>query len=36
MSREVTSALLVTITVESAEHLTVVIGKMRVKIMTEQ
>ena len=36
MSKEMTSALLVTVTVEAAEHLTVVIDKKRGKIMTEQ
>ena len=36
MSKEVTRALLVTVTVKAAEHLTVVIGKTRGKIVTEQ
>ena len=36
MSRELTSALLVTVTVEAAESLTVAIGKTRGKIVTEQ
>ena len=36
MSSEVTSALLVTVTVEAAELLTVAIGKTGGKIVTEQ